>query len=248
VLLGRRLLRALLLKSPHLRVLPAQGQQLRVAAALDDAREGLPPLARSVGDPSARDRLRHRISQGELRAREYEFPGERLAEGLSVACFPDSGVYVYRSKRLHLAIRCGAIGQNGAGGHDHCDQLGIELWIDGAPVVRDPGTYLYTPLPERRNEYRSAAAHFVPRVPGREPARLDLGLFVLPGAKPGVCECAGADVFVGRHDGYGEPVWRMIEVRDDAVVVTDASRLDLEDLREHRPPPYSPAYGTLEES
>ncbi|MCX8007096.1 MAG: heparinase II/III family protein [Coriobacteriia bacterium] len=206
----------------------------------------LPAVVPCVGEASAVAELRQRIQSGEVHAREYVFAGSSLTDGLEVACFPHSGVYVYRSERLYLAVRCGQIGQNGAGGHDHCDQLGIELWLDGRPVVRDPGTYLYTPLPERRNEYRSAKAHFVPRVPGREPARLDLGLFVLPGARPGVCEYAGPDAFVGWHDGYGEAVWRLIEGRDDAVVVTDASTLDLEDLRDHRPPPYSPGYGLLD--
>lgn len=215
-----------------------------VQSAVTAAR--LPERPPEVGDPAAARRLRERIERGELKARQYLFSAEGLREGLTLECFPESGFYVWRSERLYLAVRCGAIGQNGAGGHDHCDQLGIELWINGAPLVRDPGTYLYTPLPERRNEYRSAKAHFVPRVPGREPARLDLGLFVLPGAKPGVCECANATVFVGRHEGYGEPVWRMIEVCDDAVVVTDASTLELEDLRDHRPPVYSPGYGLLE--
>lgn len=206
----------------------------------------LPDRPRIVGDAGAVERLLEAIERGELAAHRYVFTGERLRDGLELACFPDSGVYRYRSMRLYLVVRCGAIGQNGAGGHDHCDQLSIELWIDGKPVVRDPGTYLYTPLPERRNEYRSAKAHFVPRVPGREPARLDLGLFVLPGARPGVCEYAGPDAFVGWHDGYGERVWRLVQVFDDAVVVTDASTLPLDDLHEHRPPRYSPGYGLLE--
>lgn len=59
-----------------------------------------------------------------------------------------------------MTVRCGEVGQNGNDGHAHNDQFSITLHIDGADIVVDSGTYLYTPLPESRNEFRSMAAHF----------------------------------------------------------------------------------------
>ncbi len=69
---------------------------------------------------------------------------------------------MYKSDKFYLAICATPLGQNGNGGHTHNDKLGFELWIDGEDIVRDPGTYLYTPLPHRRNEFRSTKAHNVP--------------------------------------------------------------------------------------
>ncbi|KAF0168484.1 MAG: heparinase II/III family protein [bacterium] len=154
-----------------------------------------------------------------------------------------------RGQRLYLAIRCGEIGLAGLGAHAHCDQLAIELVIDGETRVRDPGTYLYTALPERRNAYRSVAAHHAPRVAGREPADLSRHLFDLRGAAEGQCLYFGPRGFVGRHAGYGPFVYRMIEIADDAVVVHDFADggLVLTDPTPE-PLPFSPAYGRLVES
>lgn len=175
-----------------------------------------------------------------------EFQAEHgLLGGLELRGYPDFGLWVWRSPRLWLAIRCGSVGQYGAAGHVHNDQLAIELWIDGQPVVMDPGTYLYTPLPQRRNEYRSVAAHDAPRLDGGEPGLLTHGLFQIEGARPGTCEYFGARGFVGWHDGYGagRRVTRIVELRDDVIVIhdmaQDGGRLDVGSAT----PQYSPGYG-----
>ena len=75
--------------------------------------------------------------------------GARAA--LRTFAYPDFGVFGYRSDRVYLVVRCGPVGQHGVGGHAHNDQLAIELSVDGEPWIQDPGTYLYTPIPELRN-------------------------------------------------------------------------------------------------
>jgi len=50
-----------------------------------------------------------------------------IYEDLQLFAYPDFGIYIFRSKRLYLALRCGSIGQNGNGGHAHNDQLTLEL-------------------------------------------------------------------------------------------------------------------------
>ena len=170
-------------------------------------------------------------------------PGD-LTRDLAVSAFPGMGCYVFRAPGLYLAVRCGEIGLGGLGAHAHCDQLAIELVVDGRECVRDPGSYLYTPFPDRRNAYRSAAAHHVPRTPGREPADLTRGVFDLRGAAEGECLYCGPRGFVGRHAGYGPWVYRIIALENDGVQVRDFAEGG---LRIVDPTPadlaFSPGYG-----
>ena len=73
--------------------------------------------------------------------------------------YPDFGVTVLRSEEVYLAINWSDNGQNGNAGHTHNDKLSFELWDHGYPVIRDPGTFVYTPLPQLRNVFRSINAH-----------------------------------------------------------------------------------------
>lgn len=149
-------------------------------------------------------------------------PGGSLRDELTLAAFPDFGLYLFRSRRLWLAVRCGPIGQNGRGGHAHNDQLTIELSVDGADWLADPGTCLYTPAPEKRNAYRSVFAHAAPRCGAREPGRLDLGLFWLGDDAKAVCRYFGPEGFCGDHVGFGFPVRRRVVIADDRIEVIDS--------------------------
>ena len=112
--------------------------------------------------------------------------GNSLKSGIETLCFPDFGLFLMFSPTLFLSIRCGPVGQNGNGGHAHNDALSIELQINGVDHITDPGSYLYTPLPEIRNAYRSVKAHFAPYVDQQEPNSIDLNLFHMgrPGSSP----------------------------------------------------------------
>jgi hypothetical protein len=185
-------------------------------------------------------------------------PGGGVREGLRTAAYPDFGLYVYRSDRLFLAIRCGPVGQNGFGGHAHNDQLSIELSMDGEPWIRDPGTYVYTALPERRNAYRSASAHFGPRLAEGEPARLDLDLFRLGPGTSAECTAWGPDGFAGIARYAGRRAVRgWVRPTDETVEVTYAYEgcrpaaavlAASADWRAMLPTvPFSPGYGLLEQ-
>jgi hypothetical protein len=179
-------------------------------------------------------------------------PGESIREGLNLYAYPDFGIFIFRSRRLYLALRCGPVGQNGNGGHAHNDQLAIELSIDGENRIVDPGTYLYTAHPKKRNEYRSVGAHFAPRVPGKEPARLDLDLFRLEETTRARCLYFGESGFIGMHEGYGKPVWRVVSIGENEVQILDyysgATDVPEEIVLEGRlpgRPPVSPGYGIV---
>lgn len=167
-----------------------------------------------------------------------------LLTDMDLVAFTGMGCYVIRSPRLYLAVRCGEIGIAGLGAHAHCDQLGIELVIDGDSQVRDPGSYIYTPLPTMRNVYRSARAHHVPRVADREPADLSRGVFDLRGGAIGECIYFGQRGFIGRHSGYGAWIYRVVALESDRIVIHDFAEggLPVSDPTPE-PLPYSQGYG-----
>ena len=82
-----------------------------------------------------------------------------LLSNLKFIAYQDTGIYIFKSDRIYLAIWAGSNGQKGNGGHAHNDKLSFELNIDSEDIIVDAGTYLYTPLPERRNQFRSTKAH-----------------------------------------------------------------------------------------
>ncbi len=73
--------------------------------------------------------------------------------------FEESGLYVNHTKNYSFILRCGKIGQNGKGGHDHNDHTSFELYVHDKPFIVDPGTYNYTADHEDRNKYRSSYMH-----------------------------------------------------------------------------------------
>ena len=158
---------------------------------------------------------------GPARTIEIIAPGGDLRAGLRLEVFGEFGVWIWRSDRLFLAIRCGRIGADGRGAHAHNDQLAFELAVDGEDWVSDPGSFVYTASRAWRNAYRSVAAHSSPRHGSQEPALLDLADFWLdptPGAR---CLHFDADAFRGRHEGFGAPVERTIRLGHDRIIVCD---------------------------
>jgi len=85
--------------------------------------------------------------------------------------FPDSRIYVMRKNNNYLLVSACPNGQSGNGGHAHNDKLSFALFSGGKDIIVDPGTYLYTPLPKRRNQFRSTSYHNTIVVDGKEQNR-----------------------------------------------------------------------------
>jgi uncharacterized heparinase superfamily protein len=139
--------------------------------------------------------------------------------------FPHFGLFIRRAGDVTAILRCGPVGQNGRGGHAHNDQLAIELWVADVPVLVDPGTFVYTPLPELRNQMRATAAHNTVAVDSAEqngwaPGRL--GLFALNDARSRARVIDdGATAWIGEHAGFGAVHRRTVAVDPGGVDVAD---------------------------
>jgi hypothetical protein len=197
-----------------------------VAAALASGRwvpVPLPLPAAPVGRPAV-EAFRHRVATAGRAGHETEIalPKGALA-GVTRRAYPRFGHFVFTGPRFFLAIRCAPERAAGPPGHAHDDVLTVELQVDGRDFLTDPGTFVYTPLPAERNRYRSAAAHFCPRPAGMAGADLGLGLFEIANLPHGRCLAFTEDTFHAEATGPGWTVQRLVNLREDRVLIADLS-------------------------
>ena len=58
-----------------------------------------------------------------------------------------------------MLVEAGKIGTGGLGGHNHCNPLGLELWMNGRVLFADPGAYVYSSDWRARELFRSIRSH-----------------------------------------------------------------------------------------
>ena len=134
--------------------------------------------------------------------------------------YRDFGLYVWNRGRYRLTLRCGSVGQNGNGGHAHSDQLAITLDVDGQAVIIDPGTGVYTPDPDMRNRFRSAASHSGLLVMGSEPSEWlagRWGLFALKDCSHARMLQADSCQAEADHFGYGKLIRKIVRLDDGRI-------------------------------
>jgi hypothetical protein len=126
---------------------------------------------------------------------------------LRAASFPSGGVHVLRSAHWQVALRSGSYGQKGVGGHAHNDQLSVVAWLDGRPLLVDPGTGRYAADMVARDRFRGTAAHSTIVIDGAEQSPiLDGRPFALldraRAARVRVEDRGDVASVEGAHDGY----------------------------------------------
>jgi len=178
----------------------------------------------------------------QIRITEFPVHEGDLREGITIRSYPDFGLYLYTSPRLYLAVRCWPGSNPFNSGHMHNDQLSIELLINGEELVTDPGTYLYTPMPDLRDNYRSVKAHFTPWIMDNEPSTLKNGLFCLSNPSKGNVLVFGKTAFYGTL--FNVPCQRLIELSLNKIKITDYSADPYDLHKKHLPKKkHSPCYG-----
>ena len=198
-----------------------------------------------VGYKTYKSQIASGVKFGELPHRksiEFKIPNSQEIKNLF---YPYSGIFIFKSDKFYLAICATPLGQRGHGGHTHNDKLGYELWIDGLDIARDPGTYLYTPLPGRRNEFRSVKAHNVPIVEDLEQNSWGEGAIGLFGMFA-ECKCEVADFgenFISLAAEYkGVKIIRKFEIKEGRLEIIDMANREFYYSRFEL---YSNGYGKL---
>ncbi len=123
----------------------------------------------------------------------------------SLEVFRDSGYVVARpDDRVVLMMNVGQPGLRINPGHGHADALSFLLWIDGRPVIIDPGTYDYAFSPRRQYE-RSTAAHNTIEVDGASQSEVWASFRIARMARVSIDNVENdADLVrvTASHDGY----------------------------------------------
>ncbi|MHB8276130.1 MAG: alginate lyase family protein [Candidatus Humimicrobiaceae bacterium] len=87
--------------------------------------------------------------------------------------FENGGFYIMEESPVRMLITSGQNGQKGIGGHSHNDKLSFNLSAKTEDIFVDCGTYIYTPMPKLRNQFRSTYAHNTVIVDKKEQNRFD---------------------------------------------------------------------------
>ncbi len=144
-----------------------------------------------------------------------------------VESFPEGGVTIVRfdEGRAVLAFDHGPLGFGQLAAHGHSDALSVQLYVDGEPVLIDPGTFVYNGNREMRDYYRSTGAHNTVCLDGKNQSEAT-GPF-LWGRKAMVTgfeleDAEGHVLLAAEHDGYAPVrVRRTVHVRANEFDITD---------------------------
>ena len=196
-----------------------------------------------ISGPSPAGPPRRRIHLPHRREHFFDAPGE-LRDDPAWYHFPATGLHVARSAQLYLAVSALARpGQKLNRSHSHNDKLAVELYFGSRAVLRDPGTYVYTALPGRRDAFRSTRAHNVPAVDGEEQDRFVDVFLSYPDARVD-CLAQGDRHLALRLAYRGVIQERRITIERHGVRIEDRCNRPFEQLW-NPSPHYSPGYGRL---
>jgi hypothetical protein len=154
---------------------------------------------------------------------DIESRQNRFSEGKpKLFLYPNGGVAIVKNALYNLAIACMPGGLGGLGAHNHNDKLSFELNVSGYDIFVDGGSYLYTPLPELRNSFRSTWAHNTIVVRGKEQNDFIPGfLFTLPDRSNAMITEVTENSLTGMHNGYGFIHMRSFFWGDKQIVIVD---------------------------
>lgn len=170
------------------------------------------PSPVAASEPHLRDAIFGEAAQAEPKA----------ASGLTT--FPDGGYSVLDGTRFKLVIDNGPLGYLSIAAHGHADALSILLAIDGAPVLVDPGTYLYHSGGAWRDWFRSTRAHNTLTIGGADQSIMSGAFNWSHKANTRLIE-ASDTALLAEHDGYAKRLGathrRQVRVTEDGLRIED---------------------------
>ena len=144
--------------------------------------------------------------------------------------FKDAGHAVLRNSDAYLFVTNGGFSKyetpaKAQGTHTHNDRLSFELAIDEDDIIIDPGAYVYTPDPERCNEFHSTAKHNTIVVDGEEQNKLSReNVFLLKkNSKTTLFEMPSSEICAGEYETLGGSMRHRREflLEDDCLTIDD---------------------------
>ena len=177
-----------------------------------------------VGDEESLVRLSEEIARLDpASVRVIELPLPRFDQTLLRRhALNEFGLFVFASDETFISLRCAPQPPfANTMGHTHDDNLALEVHHQGADLIADPGSYLYTPAPALRDLYRGAAAHFAPR-PARGTAAANMpALFLMQHRATARCVYFGPLGAGALLEGPGWRTYRVLRLARDKIVITD---------------------------
>ena len=130
--------------------------------------------------------------------------------------FEDFGLIAWQHQNYSIYLRAACRENIGSKGHFHDDQLSIEMTIAGKTILQDPGTFVYTALPEERNLYKSRLKHF-PN--GQLSQPLSISPFEPLGIEPVDLTFVGASGFAGMYvvNDHGIEDYLALEINEEHI-------------------------------
>lgn len=91
-----------------------------------------------------------------------------LNQNSNIFYYKEVGLLIYRNKRIFISLIVGKEKKPVLACHMHNDTLSMEVMVDNQYITRDPGSYVYTSMPQIRDKFRGVNAHNTIRVEGIE--------------------------------------------------------------------------------
>lgn len=144
--------------------------------------------------------------------------------------FGDGGLSVWRGaiggRAVELAFDHGPLGYLSIAAHGHADALSLNLWIDGEPVLVDPGTWLYGSGGVWRDWLRSTPAHNTLNIDGQSQSVMSGAFNWSHKANTRLEQADDPNVVLrARHDGYkgrfGVDHQRSVQLSPEGIEIVD---------------------------
>lgn len=126
----------------------------------------------TIGDRDSGKILHYGISEKLIESMKYH-------EVIPRKDFKEFGISIVKTDAVHFSLRHNVYNMRQPSGHFHNDAAAITLAIQGINIFIDPGSYLYTPSIQVRNQFRSVRSHSTFCIRDTEPVLLDDRLFYL---------------------------------------------------------------------